>query len=571
MRRTLTVTAFMLSCGWMLSVFGEAIELKDGSKIEGKIKSKSATEIVVDVEGIEVRVVGDEVKTVDGLPYSCDYKALYELKNSETPAMDVDGRFVLAMWCKEHNLKEEMKGELDRILSLNPNHEGANRELGRLFVSGAWRTPEELKKLGYVKKGGEWMTPDEASAREGKVQYMGSWLRPDDVKRFEAARFSRYTDACSSTTHQICNLNAQIRRIELINMWKPTKEQLQKMWPILTEAEADRQMFIDKMRKFMPEIEASWIALRNEALRGVVDSYDQNPAVERRAGGNEGVWIVAKKGAAYKLNTHTEKLLAVLTPTQRDVFYNKYCGMCHSTAFMRGAHGREIRGTQAGVDFLEKVRALPEEEYNAKMCDLAQEALKKFSKGQQTLLGKKAQAAGRRSAQDMDAEEKSMADVFKRARLATDVEWARGKFNFSAEIEAPNLEARLRAVQTNACKEIGEWKENVKVQSMTADALFDGHLRDVVAMKLNISKSQMAVEPSREACAIPEFKTGQEAAQTMCTMCHTMDRVNKAQKSPDGWRSSVSKMLHKSLNDEPKLVDMITDYLVNRSQQAQGK
>jgi cytochrome c5 len=555
-------------CGW---AFGESIELKDGSKIEGKIKAKSATEITVDVEGIEVKVNGDEVKAIDGMPYACDFKALYDMRCQETPAMDIDGRFALAMWCKEHKLKAEMDGEIERVLALNPNHEGANRELGRLFVEGAWRTPDELKKLGFVKKNGEWMTPDQASQMEGKIQYMGNWLRPDDAKRFETQRFNRYSDYSSSTTHHICDLNAQIMRIELLNMWKPTKEQLQKMWPILNQAEADRQMFIAKMQKFMPEIEASWIALRNEAVRGVVDSFDQNPIVERKAGGNELVWIAAKKGAHYKLYTYTDKFLAVLAPGQKDVFYNKYCATCHSTSFMKGGMGKELRGTQAGVDFLEKVRAMSENDYNAKLCETAQEALKKFGKGTQTLLGKKANAAGKRSAQDLDAEEMVVADIFKRVRLAADNEWARTKFNFSAELEGKNAEERLAAIKTNACKEMGSWVENIKAQTMISDALFDGTLREVVAMKLKIPQGQLAVAPSRDADTIPEFKDGSTACQQMCTMCHSMDRINKAIKSPEGWRERVTGMLHKGLADDPKLVNMITEHLVNRGQKTAAK
>jgi cytochrome c2 len=218
------------------------------------------------------------------------------------------------------------------------------------------------------------------------------------------------------------------------------------------------------------------------------------------------------------------------------------------------------------VDFLEKVRALPDDEYNKQMCDLAQEALKKFGKGPQTILGKKAKQAGaKRSAQDMDAEEMIVADIMKRARLEKDNAWARSKYNYSAEIEAPNQEARLAAIQTNACKESGEWKENIKVQGMVSDALFDGALREVVAMKLNIPKAQLAVKPSVDADVVPEFKDGATACQQMCTMCHTLDRVNKAIKSPEGWQATVTKMLHKGLSDKPELINLISDHLVGRS------
>jgi cytochrome c5 len=520
---------------------------------------------MVNTEGIEVRVNGEEIKAIDGLPFTCDYKAIYEKRCAELGPTDVEGRFKLALWCEEHKLKDEMNSEIERVLALDANHEGANKKMGRINYQGQWRTPDELKKLGFVKKDGQWMTPDEASQADGKVQYRGNWVRPDDVKRFEARQFNRYMDTGSLTTHTICDLNKQLMRLELLNMWKPTPDQLKRMWTVLNQAEADRQMLLAKLIKAWPEIEASWIALRNEALKGVVDSFDQNPLVEGRAGSNELIWVTIRKGAGMRLYTHADKFMATLTSSQKDMFYNKYCAMCHSTSFMKGGFGKELRGTQAGVDFLEKIRNLSEDEFNTKMCDFAEEALKKFGRGPQTVLGKKAARPGaKRSAQDMDGEEMTVADIMKRARLAGESEWVRTRFNFSAELEAPNQEARLKAIETNACKEKGSFLTNIKAQSMVSEALFDGTLREVVAMKLGIPKEQMVVKASADAAAVPEFKDGATAFQNMCTMCHTIDRINKAEKSPDAWRATVQKRLHQGNSDDPKLVDMIAEYLINR-------
>jgi len=568
--------------GWSLTAWGEAIELKDGSKIEGKIKAKSGTEITMDVEGIEVKVNGDEVKAIDGLPYSCDYKALYEQKAQETPPMDIEGRFALAMWCKEHGLKEEMKAEIDRILSLSPSHDGANKEMGRLFARGQWRTPDELKKLGFVKKNGQWLTPDEASQADGKVQYLGNWVRPEDVKRFEERQFTKYTeDKCYGaavadpgkklTTHTVVELDQQIRRLELLNMWKPTQDQLKKMWALLNQVEADRQMFVGKIVKSAPEIEAAWIALRSEALKGVVDSFDQDPEIEGRAGSMALLCGSLKKGAALKLyGKYADKFMALLTPPQKSDFQNKYCGSCHSTSLMKGAVGKEIRGTQAGVDFLEKVRGLSEDEFNKNLCDLAQEAQKKFGKGPQTLLGKKAVRGGKRSAQDMDAEEMILVEIMKRARLEKDNEWARTRFNYAAEIEAKNQEERLRIIQTTGAKEKGQYLIDGVAQKMICTALFDGTLREVVGMKLGISPSKMVVKVSEDASVVPEFRDGATAFKEMCTMCHDMKRIDTAIKSAEGWRATVIKRLHNGGIDDAKLMDMITDYLVNRAKQAKA-
>jgi hypothetical protein len=52
-----------------------------------------------------------------------------------------------------------------------------------------------------------------------------------------------------------------------------------------------------------------------------------------------------------------------------------------------------------------------------------------------------------------------------------------------------------------------------------------------------------------------------------------MDRINKATKSPDGWRATVQKRLHQGNSDDPKVVDMISEYLINRKagEQAEAK
>jgi cytochrome c5 len=490
----------------------------------------------------------------------------------------VEGRFKLALWCEEHKLKEQMNAEIERVLALNPNHDGANQKLGRINYQGQWRTPDELKKLGFVKKDGQWMTPDEAAKADGKVTYMGNWVRPDDVKRFEGRQFSRYTDAaCGFTTHGVCEINKQIMRLELLNMWKPTPDQLKRMWTVLNQAEADRQMFHAKMDKSAPDIEAAWIALRNEALKGVVDSFAQDPVVERRASSMEGIWKAVNKGVRLKLyKDYNDKFMAILTSSQRGDFMNKYCTMCHSASYVKGGYGQEIRGTQAGVDFLEKVRALPEDEFNKQMCSLAEEALKKFGKGPQTVLGKKAKQAGaKRSAQDMDAEEMVVADIMKRARVETDNGWARSRFNYSAEIEAKNQEERLEIIKSTGKKEKGAYVGDVKTQKMVADALFDGSLREVVGMKLGIPASQIAaVKPSADANVVPEFADGKTACEQMCTMCHDMNRVDKAIKTPEYWRETVVKRLHGAAIDDQKLIDQITEYLVNRGAggaQAQAK
>jgi len=84
----------------------------------------------------------------------------------------------------------------------------------------------------------------------------------------------------------------------------------------------------------------------------------------------------------------------------------------------------------------------------------------------------------------------------------------------------------------------------------------------------------VSAKPSADASVMPEFKDGKTAFQEMCTMCHNTNRIDKAIKSAECWKATVTKRLHGGAIDDPKLVDMITDYLVNRStggQRAEAK
>ena len=268
MRRLVVLATLMTLITWPLAMCAEVIELKDGSKIEGKITSKSGTEVVVRTEGVEVRVSGDEIKTIDGLPFTYDCKAAYELKCAELQPGDVDGHFKLALWCEEHKMQEQMNEQLGCVLAFEPNHEGANKKMGRLFFQDQWRTPDELKKLGFVKKNGQWLTPDEVAQADGKVTYKSNWVREDDRKRLETRQFSRYLDDdCGFTTHGVAEMERDIRAIQLLNMWNPPPQQLRQMWAVLNEAEADRQVFLQKRADLAEEIEAAWIACATRRSR----------------------------------------------------------------------------------------------------------------------------------------------------------------------------------------------------------------------------------------------------------------------------------------------------------------
>ncbi len=88
----------------------------------------------------------------------------------------------LARWCGlgDVRLPEKRRRCLDEALALDPDHEGANLELGNVKVRGRWYPEEEGNKLlGKVKVDGEWYTPEEAERvkRRKELRKNNKYLR----------------------------------------------------------------------------------------------------------------------------------------------------------------------------------------------------------------------------------------------------------------------------------------------------------------------------------------------------------------------------------------------------------
>ncbi|MHC4342226.1 MAG: hypothetical protein ACYSX0_18680, partial [Planctomycetota bacterium] len=112
-------------------------------------------------------------------------------------ATDADAVMALATWASEKKFKEEVLKRLHlRALEMDPDHEGANLELGRVRYQGEWMTPEgrdlrmkeeqeaAQRAKGLVRWKDQWVTPqDKARLEQGLVKYDDKWMSPDEIKR----------------------------------------------------------------------------------------------------------------------------------------------------------------------------------------------------------------------------------------------------------------------------------------------------------------------------------------------------------------------------------------------------
>ena len=178
------------------ALLADVIVLKSGEKLEGKIISETATSLRIETPFGTTDVERTRVAKIER---GQTPKDKYTERKAALKAGDVAGRWELALFCKENKLTKEWKKLLEEILAIDPQHDQANREVGRIQYDGKWFTKEALEKYkdeerkkmeaaGMVLHDGRWMTEAEAMTAKGFVQLEGKWVSKEEVERLQAIR-----------------------------------------------------------------------------------------------------------------------------------------------------------------------------------------------------------------------------------------------------------------------------------------------------------------------------------------------------------------------------------------------
>ncbi len=165
MRSTLSIACLAL-CLPLLAQgsLGDVIQLKTG-RLEGEILEKSNGQL--------------RIRTTTGIVTTIDEADILSIEQRDTPHQvyetmaaklspdDAGGHFGLAMWCRDHQLNDEMKEELAAALKSDPDHAGARAALGHVKTDKGWMTQEDaMRAKGMVLVDGQWITKEEAEKRE---------------------------------------------------------------------------------------------------------------------------------------------------------------------------------------------------------------------------------------------------------------------------------------------------------------------------------------------------------------------------------------------------------------------
>jgi hypothetical protein len=157
-----TCVALLVAAALPSAISADEVFLKGGGQLSGKITSRTAKSVEVDVGAGKIAVPASSVLRIEEGRSPLHE---YEDRAGRLAAGDVDGWVALGDWAKSRGLSSQAREAYNRALAASPLDARANAGLGKVQVDGRWMSEEEsYKAKGYVQFEGDWMTPAEQQA-----------------------------------------------------------------------------------------------------------------------------------------------------------------------------------------------------------------------------------------------------------------------------------------------------------------------------------------------------------------------------------------------------------------------
>ena len=140
----------------------DEIFLKSGGRLSGRIVSRTASEIAVEIGAGRITVpTASVVRIEEG---RSDLQE-YEERARGLASADAAGWVALGEWASARGLGTQAREAFERALAAAPDDPRANAALGRVQLGGRWVSEDEgYRARGYVQYEGEWITPAEHEA-----------------------------------------------------------------------------------------------------------------------------------------------------------------------------------------------------------------------------------------------------------------------------------------------------------------------------------------------------------------------------------------------------------------------
>ena len=170
------VLVLALPCG------ADELVLKNGAAFSGVVREEGE-KVVIELDFGTMTFRKSEVRSISR---TSDPIKEYEQKLSM--ATDAKSAYDLAIWAREKGLGTRANDLFRKVITLNPDHEGARRALGFEKVEGKWLDGDDLMTArGLLKHNGRWLPKDTVE----KIQQNEKELRIETDRRETEERIAR--------------------------------------------------------------------------------------------------------------------------------------------------------------------------------------------------------------------------------------------------------------------------------------------------------------------------------------------------------------------------------------------
>jgi hypothetical protein len=186
LRAAASVLALVLTAG---TAFSDDVILKSGGRVSGRVVSRTATTIEVDVGAGRIAVpMSSVVRVEEGRSPLQEY----EQRAGRTGPADANAWVDLGDWAMGQGLSSQAREAYNRALAVSPGDPRANAALGNVKMGDHWVSQEEsYRAQGFVQYDGEWMTPAEQHA----IQQQRAAAAEEDRRQLEAHQRANEAEA----------------------------------------------------------------------------------------------------------------------------------------------------------------------------------------------------------------------------------------------------------------------------------------------------------------------------------------------------------------------------------------
>ena len=140
----------------------DEVHLRDGRVLDGQVVSRTSKRVVLRRIYGEISFPASKVVKVVESPSIFDE---FDKRRSALKKDDIEGRLNLASWCKQHKLRREVRTLAEEVVARDSGNIQARRILGQRLIKGQWLSESAaMRKLGFVRRSGRWMSKAEVKA-----------------------------------------------------------------------------------------------------------------------------------------------------------------------------------------------------------------------------------------------------------------------------------------------------------------------------------------------------------------------------------------------------------------------